>query len=619
MNSLAGIAGQVWIPLAAAFVVCLLVTPIVIRIVTGRGLVADVKDDRWHTRPTALLGGIAIYLGVGAGFVVAQPSASLMWIWAGATVMFVTGLVDDRIGVAPAIKLLAQVVAAAILLLAGYRLVPSLPVWFSMPVTFLWIIGLTNGFNLLDNMDGLAAGIAAIAAASLGILLMLDGNASVAGAALAVAGASAAFLFYNFKPARIFMGDCGSLVLGYTLAALAVANPGSRVGINLAALLVVPITVMAVPIFDTTLVTVRRILVGRRVSQGGRDHSSHRLVSLGLSERRAVLTLYAVAALFGALALVFQNTNLVLFWSLVAYGVIGLTVFGVFLSETTVYEPEAEALGRRRLDGLDEQDHVLLRTMMRHKKHLVGVVVDLMLVLAALPLAYYLRFEDALIGPELDTLIMALPIVAVIKMTTFYGFGLYRGLWRYAGSEEALRVARASLIGSALSVLALLALYRFEGFSRTAFAIDWLLTTGSLVSVRVAYRALAGYFAVRRSEGRRVLIYGAGDAGSMALRELRQNKDHGIIPVGFIDDDPTKQGLVMHGIPVVGGREELSVYGRRHDVEEIIVAISRIDEAARIELYEACAAAGLSCRSLSLSFTPVRKPGEDMARPSVVA
>jgi len=182
-----------------------------------------------------------------------------------------------------------------------------------------------------------------------------------------------------------------------------------------------------------------------------------------------------------------------------------------------------------------------------------------------------------------------------------------------------LRVARASLVGSALSVLALLALYRFEGFSRSAFAIDWLLTTGSLISIRIAYRALAGYFAGRRTEGRRVLVYGAGDAGSMAVRELRQNQDHGIIPVGFIDDDPKKHGLVMHGLPVIGGREELSVYGRRHAVEEVIVAISRIDETDRIALYEACAAAGLSCRSLSLSFTPVRKPGEDVARPSVVA
>ncbi len=613
------VAGQVWVPLAVAFGVCLFLTPIVIRFVIRRGWVAAVQEDRWHTKPTALLGGVGIYLGISAGFLVAQPSATLLWIWAGATVMFVTGLIDDRIGIAPALKLLSQVVAAAILLGAGYWLMPTLPVWFSIPLTFVWVIGITNGFNLLDNMDGLAAGIAAIAATTLGILLMLDGNASMAGAALAVAGTSAAFLFYNFRPARVFMGDSGSLVLGFTLAALAVANPGARVGINLAALLVVPITVMAVPIFDTTLVTIRRILVGRRVSQGGRDHTSHRLVSLGLSERRAVLTLYAVAALFGAMALAFSYSNLVLFWSLLVYGVIGLTVFGVFLAETTVYEPEAEALGRRRLDGLHDEDHVLIRTVMRHKRHLVGVLVDLLLVLAALPVAYYLRFEDALIGPELHTLIKALPIVVVIKMVTFYAFGLYRGLWRYAGTEEALRVARASVVASGLSILALLVLYRFEGFSRTAFAIDWLLTTGSLVAVRVAYRALAGYFAVRRSEGQRVLIYGAGDAGSMALRELRQNKDHGIIPVGFVDDDPTKQGLVMHGLPVVGGREELSVYGRRHGVEEVIVAISRIDEADRIELYEVCAAAGLSCRSLSLSFTPVRKPGEEMARPSVVA
>ncbi|MEN8144191.1 MAG: glycosyl transferase [Gemmatimonadota bacterium] len=603
---------------AISFFAAVSLTPLVIRAASSRGWVAHPKADRWHTKPTALMGGIAIYLAISAGWLFVGLSASLAWIWAGASLMFVVGLIDDRVGVSPVIKLLAQIAAAAVLVVGGYLLVPALPVWLSVPITLIWIIGITNAFNLLDNMDGLAAGIAAIAALTLALLLAVHGDGQLFGAALAVFAASAGFLLFNFKPASIFMGDSGSLVLGYSLAGLSVAYPAEGAGLELAALLFVPAAVMAVPILDTTLVTLRRILVGRRVSEGGRDHSSHRLVQLGLSEGRAVLTLYAVAALFGLLALTFQYTNLLLSWAVLTYALIGLAVFGVFLAGVTVYDSQQEELARRRLDGREDSDHVALRAALRNKRQIVGVLVDLLLVSGSLSAAWFLRFEDNFSSHQLDMLLRALPVVIPVKIAVFYAAGLYRGLWQYSGSHDAMRVLRSSAAASVVSVLGLLALYRFEGFSRSAFAIDWLITTGSLIAVRVAYRAFRQYFAERRA-GRQVLIYGAGDAGSLALRELRQNHELGLVPVGFIDDDPGKEGRLMHGLPVVGGADGLPAYPRLFGVDEIIVAIARIDSSRRMEIIEACHAANIACRILNFTLGPRMEPGDTVARPSVVA
>ncbi len=608
-------------PLTAAaisFFAAVLLTPLVIRLATWRGWVAHPTADRWHTKPTALMGGIAIYVAISVGWVFVGFRGSLAWIWIGATMMFVIGLIDDRIGVPPVLKLLAQIAAAAILVLGGHLLAPTLPVWLAVPLTLVWIIGITNAFNLLDNMDGLAAGIAAIAAATLAVLLASYGDRQFFGAALAVCAVATGFLLFNFKPASVFMGDSGSLVLGYTLAGLSLVHPAGTTGLGLAALLFVPAAVMAVPILDTTLVTLRRILVGRRVSEGGRDHSSHRLVRLGLSEERAVLTLYAVAALFGLLALAFQYTHVLLSWAVLTYALIGLAVFGVFLAGVTVYDSQQEELARRRLDGREDRDHVALRAALRNKRQIVGMLVDLLLVSGSLTAAWYLRFEESFSTHQLDMLLRALPVVIPVKIAVFYAAGLYRGIWQYSGSHDAARVIRSSAIASAVSILGLLALYRFEGFSRSAFAVDWLLTTGSLVAVRVAYRAFRQYFAERRS-GRQVLIYGAGDAGSLALRELRLNQELGLVPVGFIDDDPSKEGRLMHGLPIVGSAEDLAAYPKLYGVEEVILAIASIDSSRRIEIIEACHSANLACRMLNFTLGPRLEPGDAVARPSVVA
>lgn len=310
----------------------LIFTPLVIMLAHRMGWVAHPRKDRWHVRPTALMGGMAIFLAVSLTMVVFTRPAGLWWVWVGAALLFVLGLADDLTGMRPAIKLLVQLLAACLLIGAGYSLLSGFSPWISWPLTMLWVIGITNALNLLDNMDGLAAGIAGIASVLMAGLSAAMGYWHIAVFMITVAGASLAFLWFNFNPARIFMGDCGSLFLGYLIAAGGVIiQPHLGEGTTLAVFLILA-AVMVVPIFDTTLVTFDRLISGRSLIKGGSDHSSHRLVLLGLSESAAVLCLYGISLLFGSLAILVHVWDVLIFYGVFTVLVAGIAVFGVYLA-----------------------------------------------------------------------------------------------------------------------------------------------------------------------------------------------------------------------------------------------------------------------------------------------
>src|SRR6266704_1910034 len=209
--------------------------------------------------------------------------------------MFAVGLIDDIVNLRPQLKFILQTLVGIGLVGAGATL--ALTPWYVVNVvaTVFWFVTLTNAFNLLDNMDGVAAGVGAIAALFLGVTFAFQGAWLHAAVAWSLAGAALGFLRYNFHPATIFMGDAGSLFVGSLLAGLVMTSPASVSG-SLVAVLFVPLAIVAVPIVDTALVAVTRALASRAISQGGKDHSTHRLVALGLAERQVALLLYGFAA-----------------------------------------------------------------------------------------------------------------------------------------------------------------------------------------------------------------------------------------------------------------------------------------------------------------------------------
>lgn len=591
-----------WSEAAVALLGMLVFTPLVIRLARRMDWVAHPTADRWHVKPTALMGGIAIYAAATLGVLLGDPAAVPWAVWGGATVMFVTGLVDDLQDIQPAAKLVAQIVATGFLLYAGYTFGAEWPIWLSVPFTFLWVIGITNAVNLLDNMDGLAAGIACAVTCVLAVFSALIGSMEGLALATAVAGAAAGFLVFNFKPARVFMGDCGSLFLGFAIAALALIIQDKAASVGAWAAYVVPLAVLAVPIFDTTLVTLVRKMAGRPVSQGGRDHTSHRLVFLGLSERHAVLMLYGISLLSGALALVVLFFDVKLFYALTTFMGVALAVLGIHLGRANVYQSEQVGPREAKPHVASRLLRVLHAFMGRSWKAVFGILADLGLVAAAFILAHYLRFEQGVPAAHEALLESALPLVVVTKVTLFYLFGLYQGLWRHAGTPEVIHLARTTGIASIATFALLGAVYGFAMLSRSVFIIDWMIVTLAVGGVRFGFRGLRQYLASKRRSEHRALLYGAGDAGLLALREMRQNPDLGLTPVGFIDDDPLKQEQHVQGVKVLGTGSELETLCQKHDIDLVLITAVRMTDARRMAIWTACQEADVPCRVFDVRF-----------------
>ena len=323
----------------------LLLTPVVIRAARGWGHVDEPSAARWHHRPVVLLGGVAI---VGAGAVPVLLSGAHAAVpapvWGGLALVFGIGLIDDVGSTRPTTKLLAQVVAAGCVLGAGVEGWSDGPAWVSVPLTVVWVVGVTNAFNLIDGLDGLAAGIAAIAATALGVMAGVEGNAAVAGVAMATAGAAGAFLVFNAPPARVFMGDCGSMALGYVLAVLALVVPPASASLSA---VVAPALVLAVPLVDTTFVTCTRLGAGRSVMEGGTDHIHHRLALWWQSERGAVATLHGSSLAVAALALLVYGADGAV--SLVAAGMVALVAGGAGWGLRRATEPRIHRDRLRRI------------------------------------------------------------------------------------------------------------------------------------------------------------------------------------------------------------------------------------------------------------------------------
>ncbi|NND70643.1 MAG: hypothetical protein HKN43_03605, partial [Rhodothermales bacterium] len=475
------------------------------------------------------------------------------------------------------------------------------PAWFSVPLTFFWVIGITNALNLLDNMDGLAAGIAAIAGAFLAWISYLAGNPVATATALTITGAASGFLVFNFKPAKIFMGDSGSLFLGYMIAALSIVIQKDIPASQGFAVYLVSAAILAVPIFDTTLVTMMRPAAGRSVSQGGRDHTSHRLVFLGLTEQRAVLFLYGISIVSGAVGLAFYVSDTHLFYALLIFMVVALVSLGVFLADADVYD-SSPSTNVKESRVLAKGMELINRTLGTGWKAIFAVFADLALVVAAFMLAFYLRFESGLTDVHNEFINRALPIVIAIKLPMFYLSGLYRSVWRYAGTSELIRIFTATIFASLSAYVVLGLTFGFPRVSQGVIVIDWMIVTIAVAGLRFGFRALPQYLLAQKSTGRKVLLYGAGSGGVLALMEIRNNSGLGLNAVGFIDDSESNVGRIIQGLPVLSTGEHLENACDRVGAEEVIISTFLLSDTQIEDIYARCYEHRVKCRSLNISF-----------------
>jgi UDP-GlcNAc:undecaprenyl-phosphate/decaprenyl-phosphate GlcNAc-1-phosphate transferase len=585
-----------FLPAAVALALSLALTPLVRAFARRKGIIAKPRGDRWSKKPTAMMGGVAIYLSVLFTYLLLVPHTREGWVVMGAsTALFCVGLVDDFLHVKPYQKLIGQVLGASAVVYFGLLLPWGWGASVAMAVTIFWLIGITNAINLLDNMDGLAAGVSAIAAVFIAASFAVNGQTTEALTLAVFAAALVGFLAYNSNPATIFMGDGGSMFVGFFLASSALLSASGERGRSFLVVIAVPVLILFIPIFDTTLVTVVRKLSGRAASQGGRDHASHRLVALGLSERRAVWMLYGFAGASGLLAMVVRQFEYHTGIATVLGFTVVLTLVGVYLAGVKVYD-EAEVQAAR------EKPLVSFLVDLSYKRRIFEVLLDVVLVILAYYFSYVMLFGSELRAEVWLLFLSTVPVLIFVKMTALLASGVYRGLWRYISLDNLIVYAKAVAAGSVTSVLVLLFAFRFQGFSRAVFVLDAMIFFLMLAGSRVAFRLFRQLVPMPTSGGRRVLIYGAGDAGELLLREMRNNLQLQYTPVGFVDDDPFKKGKVIHGLRVFGGNGHLPRICQEQQVEEVLISSSHIDEERVAQIRRDCEDAQITLRRMKIEI-----------------
>ena len=583
---------HIYLTLLIAFLISVAGVPVVKRIAVHYGIISHPKNDRWHKTPIPLLGGAAIYVATVAAFTIMSGwDQHTLIILTSGTVIFVLGMIDDFKRLSPPIKLIVEIAVAAFIIVFGLQWDITGNAALDIIITVLWAVGITNAFNLLDNMDGLSAGIAGITGVV--IFLCLFGNTQSPTALLlaSLIGAALGFLVYNFNPASIFMGDSGSLFIGFMLSSI-VLVPEIKLPGQLLQIVILPVLIFLIPIFDTSYVVFTRKLSGVDAMKGGKDHTSHRLVRVGLSERGAVIVIYGISILSGTMAYLGRFMSVYVYIELIFLFTITLVFLGVYLSKIKVHE----------ING-NEKGAISIIVNVTYKRRIFEILLDLVIIFISIYGAYILRFEGDAFKANIVMLFKSLPIILGIQIVSFYMAGIYKGVWKYTGTHEVWTIIKGIVIGVGFSMLAILLIWRFSNYSRTVFIIYAIILFILMALSRYTYKSFDYLFKKSNGEAyKKVVIYGAGDSGEFAINEILNNDQLELTPVCFIDDDTMKHGRSIHGYPVAGGIGNLEDVIKNRNIDEVIISTPKIKEDKVKTIKQICERTNVELKRFSLKI-----------------
>lgn len=515
------------ISLLLAFAVSASLTWLMISLCRRKGWLFHPRAERWSRRSVAKFGGVPIIVSLVllARF---QPlSPRLQWVVLLTGLMAIVGLWDDIKPLPPVAKLAFQIGLAIAAVFSGVLYPVPLHSYLSVLLTVVWIVGVTNAFNLLDNMDGLSAGVAMIA--SLSLVVLVSDTLIHPVAALTFAGALGGFLLFNFSPAKIFMGDTGSLAIGFFLSCISVIA-AERIR-ETASILIVPALVVFIPIFDTLLVSITRRINGRAISAGARDHSSHRLVLLGLSERQAVLTLYLVSAMGALVAYASKVLYPEAGIGIIAVFLFGAGLFWLYLAQLSLPE---DWLSRTNVATLAIPE--FLNSL---SKRASMVFLDATLIVLSLYLSFLLRFDGVDSGVEVFLLVCAAALS--LKLVFLALFGAYR---RTSATSRLYAIVKAVVISSLSLVAVLTFINRFADLSRAVFAIDLVMSVALLASVRFSHSMFEDMLSRHHIKARCVIV---GDGSAILFQNYFKWKETDKLLVGTVltSGKPSNPGLTI--------------------------------------------------------------------------
>jgi UDP-GlcNAc:undecaprenyl-phosphate GlcNAc-1-phosphate transferase len=548
-----------------ALILAVAAMPLAKRIAHRFGIVSVPYSDSRHKQQTPLMGGSAIIAAI--LITLALGGMLPLWLMVGAGGLFLIGLVDDAIEFSPSRKFLLQIVAVAFVVATGpaFRLTP----WelVNAALTGFFLISTVNAFNLIDGLDGLAAGVGIIAALGIAGISLLHGDSVGASQALIVVGALAGFLIYNWHPASIFMGDSGALPLGLLLGAMAL-HAGDLVGNSRLPRYAVPILIMLVPLLDTAIVSVSRMATGKPISRRGLDHSHHRLLSLGLTDQRAVSMAWSLAALGAVFAVVLTWLPHAYMLAVLPIVVLAFGVVGLFLIDLT-FDINSPGVA---YDNLRGPARFILT--FSYRRRLAEAALDLALIPAAYFGAFLIRLDFKITDPLMQAFIETLPWLMGATYAAFLIAGVYRGIWRYASVSDVVRFATGSVLaGIFVTVVSLMKPIELSGSIAVLYAI---LLLNLLVASRLSFRAFRWGVALFALPDERVLIVGAGELAEAAARYLTTNRSRRFKLVGFVDDDSFTVGKLVHGRRVLGTMADLDQIYAKKQFSQVLVATEAI-------------------------------------------
>lgn len=575
--------------------ITLIITPWVIIVAKKIGAVDSPGGRKIHKTETPRLGGLAIFTSIisSVGLVsllfpslfdgIRAYSQQIMMIGAGMLTIFALGFWDDLKPLKPGIKFGVQFAVAALIYFAGFKISNiTNPVGTGMlnvemidfPLTLLWIVGITNAFNLIDGLDGLASGVASIALVSIFTVSALAGEVWSAILALIVAGSLVGFLRYNFSPAKIFLGDSGSLIIGFALAMMSIQSTNK---ISTGFALLFPMLVLGLPITDTLVSMLRRFLGNympekseneptsilhklHRMFTPDSSHIHHQLISMGLTHRNTVLVLYFVSAFFSIGAFFITQTHSVEKSITIAL----MLGFTIFLGIKKLHYREIAIFNNGMMLPIYER-WILNRTTFLSLIDLASIVVSYIL-------SYKLihSINPSSIGfSDFETVSV---VIFCVQLFTFWVTGLYRETIRQMGIGNALRITGSvgyAIIFSAFSLLLMGAFPFVSGLQLLVLDFYFLLTT--TLGVRISYQAFSYWFNRDKNSGEHVLIYGANENGTMILHKINNTPKSNFKVLGFLDDDPNKEGKSLYGYPILGGHWKLAKTLRNTKVDYIFI------------------------------------------------
>ncbi len=532
------------------------------------------KGNRWHKTPIPKFGGVGIYSATLFAFLL---FFALHKDWhdfptgliSGVFLVFLLGVVDDIKPISPVAKLIGQILAASVVIYQGYttlfftprlgnNIVAQLP---NILLTFIWLVGITNAINLLDNMDGLAGGISLIASGFLGYLFWKNQDGILLAFSISLSGALVGFLIWNFPPARLFMGDSGSQFIGFTLALLAIARQPQAS--NIFAVMGVPTLLFLLPILDTTFVTITRLLRGQSPAKGGRDHTSHRLIAFGLNERQVLLVLYLIAVICGISAMVLESLDYDLSLVLIPVIIIILLILTAYLAGLRISEGKAS-----------NQFSVLPAWILEFafRRNLLEVFFDFLMITAAFYLAIFAR-KFAVNLSDFQYFLKTLPLTLISSYISFYLVGIYRDLWRYLGIESIFNYGKAAVLSAVLLGVLVRLSRPIIDLPVSTFLLFGVFLFFGLIVTRYSFRALDTFSAQQRSnEFEKVLIYGSENNIDFVIQYLLEHPEHKLKTFGIISDENYKVNKTVHGVRILGSIENLALIQDSDSVSGVIVA-----------------------------------------------